>query len=137
MKSASPGDDTSQVEVSGISPHGIWLFLGAQELFLPFKDFPWFRDAPVAGVLKVERPEPHHLYWPDLDIDLAVESITHPERYPLISRERPRKGSPPSKPGRASGRANPRASSPSSRRGGAPAQKRLPSGLRRGRSKET
>src|SRR6266545_2272450 len=93
MKSATRGDDTSQVEVSGISPHGIWLFLGDREAFLPFENFPWFRNAPVAGVLHVERPEPHHLYWPDLDIDLELESILNPGRYPLISRERPDKRS--------------------------------------------
>jgi hypothetical protein len=75
--------------VSGISPHGIWLWLGDREVFMPFTVFPWFREAPVAGVLHVERPQPHHLYWPDLDIDLAVDSIDHPERYPLVSRDRP------------------------------------------------
>jgi hypothetical protein len=26
-----------------------------------------------------------HLRWPDLDVDLALESIEHPERYPLGS----------------------------------------------------
>src|SRR3546814_7518272 len=31
-------------------------------------------------------PSPQHLYWPDLDIDLAVDSIRHPERFPLVSR---------------------------------------------------
>lgn len=90
MKSAPRGDDTSQVEVSGISRHGIWLFLGDREAFLPFEQFPWFREAPVAGVLHVERPSRDHLYWPDLDIDLSVESILDPARFPLISRERPR-----------------------------------------------
>jgi len=89
MKSAPRGDDTSRVEVSGISPHGIWLFLGDREVFLPFAHFPWFRDASVAGVLHVERPQPHHLYWPELDVDLDVESILHPERFPLVSRQRP------------------------------------------------
>ena len=89
MKSAPRGDDTSQVEVSGISAHGIWLFLGDREAFLSFADFPWFREAPVAGVLHVERPQPDHLYWPDLDIDLSVESILNPDRFPLLSRERP------------------------------------------------
>ncbi|MCG8467585.1 MAG: hypothetical protein MJB57_05155 [Gemmatimonadetes bacterium] len=34
----------------------------------------------------VERPRPDHLRWPRLDIDLTVESIEHPERYPLRSR---------------------------------------------------
>jgi len=89
MKSAPRGDDTSLVEVSGITSHGIWLFLGDQEAFLPFTEFPWFREASVASVLHVERPQPHHLYWPELDIDLAVDSFLHLDRYPLISRERP------------------------------------------------
>ncbi|HEY2956452.1 MAG TPA: DUF2442 domain-containing protein [Candidatus Eisenbacteria bacterium] len=89
---ARHGSATFQVEVSGISPLGIWLFVGDRELFLPFRDFPWFRDAPVAGVLHVERPQPHHLYWPDLDIDIAVDSILNPGQYPLVSRERPAKG---------------------------------------------
>ncbi|HKQ56576.1 MAG TPA: DUF2442 domain-containing protein [Candidatus Eisenbacteria bacterium] len=96
MKSAPRGNDTSQAEVSGISAHGVWLFLGDREVFLPFKDFPWFREAPVAGVLNVERPQPNHLYWPDLDIDLDVESILEPKRFPLVAREKP---SPRVKPG--------------------------------------
>ena len=28
-------------------------------------------------VRRMVLPSPHHLYWPDLDIDLAVESIEH------------------------------------------------------------
>jgi hypothetical protein len=59
--------------------------VGDQELFVPFKDFPWFRDASIREISHVELPSAHHLYWPDLDIDLAVESLTHPERYPLVS----------------------------------------------------
>ncbi len=31
-------------------------------------------------------PHPGHLYWPQLDVDLAVESVEHPQRYPLVSR---------------------------------------------------
>jgi hypothetical protein len=72
--------------VTHISRHGFWLLLGDRELFLPFSDFPWFKDASVSAILHVEWPQPHHLYWPDLDVDLAVESIDHPERYPLISK---------------------------------------------------
>jgi hypothetical protein len=82
-----PGTVTSDVEVTNISAHGFWVLLGDRELFLPFDDFPWFREVPVAAILEVERPQPHHLYWPRLDIDLSVESIEHPERYPLRSGE--------------------------------------------------
>jgi hypothetical protein len=69
-----------------VSQHGLWLLMGAEELFLPFLQFPWFQDAPIGKVLHVEQPSAEHLYWPELDIDLAVESIRHPEKFPLVSR---------------------------------------------------
>ena len=84
-----PGPATSDVEVTNISRHGIWLLLDDREYFLPFTDFPWFEQATVGAIHQVERPRPDHLHWPQLDVDLAVDSIRHPERYPLTSRERP------------------------------------------------
>jgi uncharacterized protein DUF2442 len=77
------GTATSQAEVTNISQHGFWLLLDGRELFAPFEEFPWFKQAPVHAILKLERPSPGHLYWPDLDVDLSVDSIEHPERYPL------------------------------------------------------
>lgn len=86
MTSAAPGVSTFPVEVTNISKHGFWLLLENEELFLPFSGFPWFRDAPIGKILNVELPSSNHLYWPDLDVDLAVESIRHPENFPLVSR---------------------------------------------------
>jgi len=80
------GASTLEVEVTNVSKHGFWLLLGDEELFVPFSEFPWFKDAPVAKLTNVERPKPHHLYWPDLDVDLAVDSIRRPEQFPLVSR---------------------------------------------------
>jgi hypothetical protein len=37
------------------------------------------------GVFNVEEPHPGHLYWPDIDVDLSLEIIEHPERFPLQS----------------------------------------------------
>ena len=96
MKSAAPGPSTSPVEVTNVSPHGFWLFIGQRELFLPFRTFPWFKEASVAAITHVELPSPHHLYWPDLDVDLAVESIEHPEKYPLVSQARSNRALQPS-----------------------------------------
>ncbi len=93
MRSAQLGKPISQVEVTNISKHGFWLLLDGRELFLPFEKFPWFQDVPVGKVLNVTLPHAHHLYWPELDVDLAVESIERPEKYPLISRATPRKRS--------------------------------------------
>ena len=86
MTSVAPGASTSEVEVTNISKHGFWLLLEAEELFVPFSEFPWFKDAPVGLLTNVERPKPHHLYWPELDIDLSIDSIRHPENFPLVSR---------------------------------------------------
>jgi hypothetical protein len=59
-----------------------------RELFLPFDEFPWFKAAAVQAIHNVERPQSEHLYWPDLDVDLTLDSIEHPERYPLRARVR-------------------------------------------------
>lgn len=87
MKSAMLGANTSAVEVTNISKHGFWMLVQDQEVFLSFDNFPWFRDAPVGKLLNVELLSADHLYWPDLDIDLAVTSIFHPEQFPLMSRQ--------------------------------------------------
>jgi hypothetical protein len=76
--------------VLDISARGLRLALDGHELFMPFEEFPWFRDATVAEVLDVERPARGHLRWPRLDVDLAVDSIEHPERYPLVASVAPR-----------------------------------------------
>lgn len=78
-----PGTFTSGAEITNISRHGFWILVDERELFVPFEEFPWFRDANVGAILSVERPHPHHLRWPELDVDLTLESIEHPDRYPL------------------------------------------------------
>lgn len=83
MKSQQPGASISDVEVTNVSRVGLWLWLGGRELFLPFAEFPWFEDAPIAKIMHVEWPSEDHLHWPDLDIDLSVRSIKHPEEFPL------------------------------------------------------
>jgi hypothetical protein len=87
MKSATHGGSTSAVEVSSISRDGFSLIVDGEELAVPFDQFPWFRDATVGQISHVERPAAHHLYWPELDIDLAVASIRDPARFPLVARQ--------------------------------------------------
>lgn len=96
-KSATHGPNTSAVEVANVSPHGFWLLIGTTEHFVPFDKFPWFREATIGQLDHVELPSAHHRYWPDLDIDLAVESLTHPERYPLVSGVEVANGTAPTK----------------------------------------
>ncbi len=81
-----PGTTTSAVEVTHVSPHGFWVLLNGEELLLPFVDFPWFKQATIEQITAVEWPSPNHLYWPQLDIDLSVESIRHPQAFPRMAK---------------------------------------------------
>ena len=83
MNSRALGKSTSEVEITNVSSHGIWLLAHDRELFISYEDFPWFKEVPVAKILNVEEPSTDHFYWPDLDVDLTAEIIEHPERFPL------------------------------------------------------
>ena len=77
------GKIISETEITHISSHGIWLFTSGHELFMSYEDFPWFKDAPVSKIINVQEVSPGHFFWPDLDVDLGIETIEHPEKFPL------------------------------------------------------
>ena len=87
MNSATLGASTSGFEVVNISARGLWLFdeSSGQEHFLSYTDFPWFTNATVAQISNIQRQGATILHWPDLDVDLDLDCIRHPERYPLRS----------------------------------------------------
>jgi hypothetical protein len=92
MKSRLRGEPISVPPVLYITARGLWLLLDGRELFASFRDFPWLADGTVRQLTRIERPRPDHLYWPELDVDLAVESLEHPERFPLKSKSRSKRG---------------------------------------------
>ncbi len=83
MKSLKNGKNILKPEITNISRHGFWILLEKKEFFLPFKEYPWFLNAKISSLINVELIHNHHLHWPDLDVDLSIEIIAHPERYPL------------------------------------------------------
>lgn len=83
MNLSKPGVGTSP-EVTHIDGLGIWLLVDGAEYFLSHDDFPWFKNGRIADIVNVQLLDPGHLYWPALDVDLCVESIQHPEAFPLV-----------------------------------------------------
>ena len=83
MKLQSPGKNTSSAEVTQISPNGVWILVKGQEFFMPFEDFPWFQEATVAQIHRVQLLHGNHLRWPELDVDLHLDSLSDLEQYPL------------------------------------------------------
>jgi len=83
MSLLTHGNNTSAVEITHISSHGLWLLAHNKELFMSYDDFPWFKDKTVKSIINVQEPSPGHYYWPDLDVDLTEEIICNPERFPM------------------------------------------------------
>ena len=74
----------TSVSVLMINAQGIMLSVKGQDFFLSFNRAPWLRDARINSVLNVQMSGPRAIEWPELDVDLEIESLKHPERYPLI-----------------------------------------------------
>jgi len=75
--------NTSAIEVTHIDSHGFWLYVKSSEYFLPYDEYPWFKQAKVKEILNVQLLHDYHLYWPDLDIDLELDCLVSPKNYPL------------------------------------------------------
>jgi len=86
MRSLERGKNTSGPEITNLSAHGFWILLSSKEYFLPFEQFPWFKDARISQIMNVKLVHKTHLYWPDLDVDLSVAIIEHPDRYRLTAK---------------------------------------------------
>ena len=61
--------------------NGIAVVVNGKEYFLRFTDFPWFEYCNVAELRDVTSDR-WGVYWKSLDIDLSIESIENPERFP-------------------------------------------------------
>jgi len=86
VKSSKRGKSISKPDISNISQHGFWLFFQGKEYFLPFEQFPWFKNATVRQISNVQLLHHEHLYWPDLDVDLTFNIIENPEKYKLVAK---------------------------------------------------
>jgi hypothetical protein len=84
MTSSTLGAGISPIEVTNIDRFGLWVLVEDKEYFLPYKDFPWFRNATIDQILDVQLLHGEHLHWPTLDVDLCLDSLAQPEVFPLI-----------------------------------------------------
>ena len=77
MKSEAGGETILEAEVTQIDKYGIWVLIEEKESFLPFENFPAFRKASVGAIQNVELLPNDHLYWPDLDLEISLESLSN------------------------------------------------------------
>ena len=88
FKIYSNEEDNNSVSTSAsvlmINAQGIMLSVQGHDYFLSYNRIPWMQDAPIRSVLNVQMSGTEAIEWPDLDVDLEIDSLRHPERYPLV-----------------------------------------------------
>jgi hypothetical protein len=75
--------DPPDTQVTSIQRTGFWVIVDDNEFFVDFEDYPDFKKATVAQIRSFRRSK-GGLHWDELDVDIEVEALKHPEQYPLI-----------------------------------------------------
>ena len=85
MQTASNNNSVStSASVLMINAQGIMLSVQGHDYFLSYNRIPWMQDAPICSVWNVQMSGTEAIEWPDLNVDLEIDSLRHPERYPLV-----------------------------------------------------
>jgi len=64
----------------------VWLSVKGKEYFLNYRDYPYFKDQTLKSIQGVKLLHGFHLYWSKLDVDLEIDNLENPEKYPLKSK---------------------------------------------------
>lgn len=75
------------MKIINISKTGINIIINDQELSIMFQDYPQFLNASLKQIFEFELINYNHLHWPKLDIDINVDALINPGKYPLIYRK--------------------------------------------------
>lgn len=67
-----------------INNKGLAISVKGNDYFLSYDRIPWMRNARIAEALNVRMCGRNAIEWPSLDVDLEIDSLIHPERYPLV-----------------------------------------------------
>jgi len=69
-----------------ISKYGFWILCHDTEYFVAFSDYPAFKNVPVDQIFNLQSTGNTQLRWPDIDVDIEIEALENPERFPLLYR---------------------------------------------------
>jgi hypothetical protein len=65
---------------------GFWLLVDDREYFIPFNQYPAFQKATVSQIYAMKQIGPDEFTWPELDIDIELNSLQNPDMFPLAYR---------------------------------------------------
>ncbi len=86
---SNANSQNTSASVLMINAQGILLSVLGNDYFLSYNRVPWLKDARISDVLNVRMSSRSAIEWETLGVDLEIESLKHPERYPLIMKRSP------------------------------------------------
>ena len=86
MNSLQNGTCTLEFSVTTITDLGFWILIGDTEYFVPFEEYPVFKDATVKQILNLTIISPAQLRWETLDVDIELKALENPEMFPMVFR---------------------------------------------------
>jgi hypothetical protein len=86
MPSRTLAKNVLKSEITNILKSGFFLLVHDREYFVPFDTYPTFLNATIEQIHNFKEVSPGFFHWPRLDVDIELEALEHPERFPLIFR---------------------------------------------------
>ena len=74
----------TSVSVRSIMQDGIFLSVLGNDYYLSYDRLPWFKNAKTSDIFNVAMYGKDSIRWDALDIDLGIDSLKSPEKYPLV-----------------------------------------------------
>lgn len=69
--------------ITAITHLGFYLLVESKEYFIPFTDYPVFKQASVDEIYDFKMLSPRQIYWKKLDCDIELEALEYPEKFVL------------------------------------------------------
>ncbi|MDR0698529.1 MAG: DUF2442 domain-containing protein [Tannerella sp.] len=83
-KNLNQNTERTYVEVRLITPMGIIVSVSGCDYYISYDRLPWFREAKVSDIFNVKMCGNDGIRWEALNVDLEIDSLIHPEQYPLV-----------------------------------------------------
>lgn len=69
-------------QITSVEKDGFWLLTSDGEFFVAFEQYPAFQKATVEQIFNF-REHFGDFHWEELDIDIELDALKHPDQYPL------------------------------------------------------
>ncbi len=84
MSLKTNGTKQERVKVTGVGNKGVSLDIHGKEYHMSYKDFPWLGSLTAQELGNIYIRYEDEIYFPDLDIELGLEILENPKKYPLL-----------------------------------------------------